>query len=116
MDDDVAFLLWLGELFHERGYQAFPASNARQAMALCRSPDLQVRILLANPELDDAQDAIQELLISNPGLRVILIRDTPDSGSDPIYPSIERPRPGEPISRSQWQTTIRQILLRSADT
>jgi hypothetical protein len=116
MDDDVAFLLWLGELFHENGYQTVPALDSRQAVALSRQAGLHVSILLVNPKLDGAEHMTHELLSANPTLRVILIRDASDSAADPDHPSIERPRAGEPISRSQWLTKVRQILVRAATT
>lgn len=113
VDDDVAFLLWLGEMFAENGYQAIPALHCRQALTLMKKFSLRVDVLVINPELRGAARAMKVLAGEQPGLRVVLIRDPSTSGTAPDggHPTLERPAAWEPISRPQWVTKIRKVLL-----
>ncbi len=51
VDDDLAFLWWLGEVFAEAGYQAAPALDCRQALVLLKQLDLDLDLLVVNPKL-----------------------------------------------------------------
>jgi hypothetical protein len=110
--------MWLGELFSELGCQAVPALHCRQALALATRLNLQITILAVSPELRGARRMVKLLVAANPGLRVVLIRDSADqwSGIQP-HPSgiqarftLERPSPAEPISRPEWVSKVRKIL------
>ena len=115
VDDDVAFILWLGEMFAATGYQAYPALHCREALTLAKDLDLRVDVLVVNPELPGATSAMQSLTSAQPALRVVLIRDPAKSGPAPdsIHPTLERPSAWEPISRPQWVLKIRKVLMRA---
>lgn len=114
VDDDVAFILWLGEMFTESGYQAFPALQFRQALTLAKSLTAPVNVLVVNPKMHGAPRAIEVLKSTQPDLRVVLIRDPADDS--PIQPvgdaTLERPSAGESISKEQWMMKIRKLLMR----
>src|ERR1700719_2626444 len=107
--------MWLGELFAELGCQAVPAFNCRQALALIERIDLPISIVAIDPELRGAKRLVKVLVAANPGLRLVLIRSAADpecasQGSGP-HPTpngiqarfiLERPLPGEEISRPDW--------------
>ncbi len=114
VDDDVAFILWLGEMFTESGYQAIPALHCRQALALVKRLALRIDVLVVNPELRGATRAMKVLSSEHPRLRVVLIRDpaVADPGPDSNHATLERPSASEAISRPQWITKIRKVLLR----
>jgi DNA-binding NtrC family response regulator len=113
VDDDVAFILWLGEMFTASGYQAYPALHCQDALTLAANLALRVDVLVVNPELPGATGAMQSLTSSQPTLRVVLIRDPAKSGPvpDSIHPALERPSAWEPISRPQWVLKIRKVLM-----
>jgi ActR/RegA family two-component response regulator len=113
VDNDVAFILWLGEMFAETGYQAIPALQCRQALTLVKKLALRVDVLVVNPELRGAARAIKMLASQQPSLRVVLIRDPSASGQalDGNHPELARPAPWEPISRPRWISKIRKVLL-----
>jgi len=115
VDDDVGFILWLGEMFNESGYQAFPALHCREALTLAKKFALRVDVLVLNPELRGARRAMQLLTGAQPGLRVVLIRDPMKSPLTPesTHPILERPPAWEPVSRPYWITKIRKLLLRA---
>lgn len=114
VDDDVGFILWLGEMLTETGYQAIPALHCRQAMTLVKKMDLRVDVLVVNPKLRGAARAVKALETEHPRLRVVLIRDPADPGQAPDsnHATLERPSAWEPISRPQWVTKMRKVLLR----
>ena len=116
VDDDVGFILWLGEMLTESGYQAIPALHCRQALTLVKKLALRVDVLVVNPELRGATRAMKTLSSGHPSLRVVLIRDpsAPGPAPDPNHATLERPSAWEPISRPQWVTKIRKLLLRSS--
>ena len=120
VDDDVAFLMWLGELFAELGCQVVPALYCRQALALATRFQLPVGILIVNPNLRGATRMIQALVAENPGALVVLICDSAplDKGTHPTPDrqgirtrfTLQRPLPGEPISHAEWIARIRKML------
>jgi len=117
VDDDVGFILWLGEMLTETGYQAIPALQCRQAMTLVKKLALRVDVLVVNPKLPGAVRAVKALERAHPRLRVVLIRDPSAPPSEPLdknHPTLDRPSAWEPISRPQWIVKIRKVLLRPA--
>jgi CheY-like chemotaxis protein len=111
VDDDVAFILWLGEMFAETGYRAVPALHCRQALALVKKLAVRIDVLVVNPDLRGAARVIKMLSSEQPNLRVVLIRNPSNPVPDGNHPALERPAPWEPISRPQWVTKIRKLLL-----
>ena len=112
VDDDVAFVLWLGEMFTENGYAAFPALEAGEALSLVKDLAVRVDVLVVNPRLRGAYRAIDALKDRQPELRVVLIRDSADG--PPLYtnpPTLERPSPWEHISTQQWIAKVRKVLM-----
>jgi len=127
VDRDLGFLMWLGELFTELGFQAVPALQCRHALQLAGRLELSITTLVVNPDLPGAQRMVQSLLASNPGARVILIRDSAAAGDSgrardrsPANPAtiqaestLERPAPWERISRPDWLARVRKALMRA---
>jgi DNA-binding NtrC family response regulator len=113
VDDDVGFILWLGEMLTETGYQTVPALQCRQALTLVKKLDLRVDVLVVNPELRGAARAMKVLASEHPRLRVVLIcnSSTPPAVLDSNHAKLERPSAWEPISRPQWIAKIRKVLL-----
>jgi hypothetical protein len=124
VDHDLGFVMWLGEIFTELGWQAVPALHCRQALALIQRIDLPIAILVISPELRGAERMIKALVAANPALRLVLIRNAaaPHSGALGSGPqanssgiqarfTLERPSPGEAISRPAWAARIRKVLI-----
>ena len=51
VDEDVGFLWWLGELFHEAGYRSIPALNSQQALSLAKNVPGGIDLLIVSPGL-----------------------------------------------------------------
>jgi len=116
VDDDVAFILWLGEVFAETGYQAFPALRCREALSLAKTFGLRIDVLVLNPQLPGAKRAMKVLASTQPNLRLVLIWDPsiPGPVPDSAHATLERPSVGEDVSRPHWVAKIRKILMRPA--
>lgn len=112
VDDDVAFVFWLGEIFTGSGYQALPALSSRYALSLTRMLSHPVAVLVINPTLRGAQRLIAVLSARQPGLRVLLISDALEVGFQ--HPTIRRPIPGEAMSKTEWVSNVRKVLMRAA--
>jgi hypothetical protein len=121
IDQDLGFLMWLGELFTELGCQTVPALHCRHAIELAQRLELPISTLVVNPDLPGAAKTIKTLVASYPDARVVLIRDagTAPKSIGPTAPTIvpplilERPSPGEPISRPAWLARVRKVLLQA---
>jgi hypothetical protein len=119
IDSDVGFMMWLGELFTELGWQAIPALSCRQALTLTKRLELPIRILIVNPEMRGAERTVKVLTAANPGVRLVLIRDPASDcvgvQANPIGLqtrfTLERPSPWETISRPEWLARIRKVLI-----
>lgn len=122
VDHDLGFLMWLGDVFSELGCQAVPALNCRQGLALTKRLELSITTLVLNPELPGAARTVKALVAANPGLRVVLICDAaahphPNNGNGRANPTgiaatlrLERPSPGEQVSRQEWVSKVRRLL------
>lgn len=112
VDDDLAFLWWLGEVFAEAGYQAAPALDCRQALVLLERLGLDLDLLVINPKLAGAARMRAILALEHPSLRVILIQDRGDRPHVSIQGDavLERPSGWEPVSRGHWQRKLRGVL------
>ena len=111
--------MWLGEIFVELGFQAAPALHCRQALALTRQLNLRVSLVVMNPYMTGATAMIKKLSESNPGLRVILIRDAVAHSSPSHIQArwtLERPKAWGPISRPEWIAKIKKLLVQTGLT
>ncbi len=110
--------MWLGELFTELGCQTVPALHCRQAQTFATRLTAPVAILVVNPELRGARRTIKVLMAANPGLRLVLIRDAAAGGSFHGVQArsvLERPSPGQSVSRKEWLARVRRTLSGAAD-
>src|ERR1700730_2077327 len=48
VDEDLAFVFWLGRLLNKAGYQVWPARNGNDAAALLKELDTGVDLLVIN--------------------------------------------------------------------
>ena len=112
VDEDVAFVCWLGELFTQAGYQAVPALHCRQAVTVSRKLELPVDLIAVNPELPGIQRMLQSLAGGRAAIKVILIQDAGKArrpGMDG-HATLEKPSGWEPVSRPEWLEKVRRVL------
>jgi DNA-binding response OmpR family regulator len=119
VDDDLGFVCWLGERFHEAGYRSLPALNARQAGSLAKELNIKINVLVVNPGLRGVRRLIKTLNhADSPPVKVILIRDPASSTAIVIraHAILERPSGWEVVSRHEWLRKLRRILKEVEDT
>ena len=113
VDDDLGFVWWLGERFHEVGYCPAPALNPRQAGSLLKELNLKITVVVVNPGLPGAQRLMKTLSrTQSPRVKIIIIRDpsVPTTAAVRAHAIVERPLSLEPTSRHEWLRKLRRIL------
>jgi DNA-binding NtrC family response regulator len=109
VDDDMGFVMWLGEVFTEVGCQTLPALRCRQGLLLAKQFDLRIDALVLNPKLPGAERLVKVLSDAQPALRIALIQDHGHSAAV-SRTSLERPCPWDPISRDEWVAKARRLV------
>ncbi len=112
VDDDVAFVWWLGETFTEADYQPVPALNSTEARSLIDSLDAKVNVLVVNPALPAVAALVESLESADRDLKVVLIQDGRTSKAPRFRydATLARPRGWEPVSREDWLRKLRTLL------
>jgi hypothetical protein len=113
VDDDLGFVYWIGERFHEAGYQPVPALNVRQAISLINELDLKISVVAVNARLRSVRRFIETLSqTQGPLVKIILILDPciPTTAVVRAHAIVERPSGWEPASRHEWLRKLRRIL------
>lgn len=119
VDDDLGFVWWLGDRFHEAGYRTVPALDARQASSIVKELNLKIDVVVVNPALRGVQRLINTLShAESPPLKIIVIRDPTPSRTILIRADgiLERPSGWGPASRHEWLRKLRRILKQAQET
>lgn len=119
VDDDLGFVYWLGERFHEVGYRPVPALNVRQAVSFIKELDLKITVVVVNPGLPGVRRFIKTLNQTQSSLvKIILICDpcVPTTVEIRAHAIVERPSGWEPASRHEWLRKLRRILSQADET
>ena len=112
VNQDVGFLFWLAELFGEIGYQAFPALNCSQALAVVRSLDLTPDLVFIDPDLSGVPRLLESLEKQGAPLRIVVTGDDSVLRAAGVrYDAVLGPTKGsEPVSRADWLRKIRRLV------
>ena len=112
IDEDVGFLWWLGELFHEAGYQTIPSLNCSEALSLARNVKGGIDLVLVHPGIRGVRRLITALSgIHTP--KVILLQDSSTVESIPGVQAaaiLQRPAGSDTVSRQEWRQRINSVL------
>jgi DNA-binding NtrC family response regulator len=114
VDNDLGFVWWLGEVFTEAGCRTLPALSCEQALALIKSLDLGIDLLVVNPQLPGVVKMLQSLSRAHPNLKIVAI----GKASAALRPqaSLERPSASDSISRPEWLKKVRKLLKEVSST
>jgi DNA-binding NtrC family response regulator len=112
VDDDVAFVWWLGEMFTDAGYQAVPALNCSQALAVVNKLHLKIDVLVVSAALSGCVRLVRYLERLGRDLRIILIGDSKAIATHDFEydATLTRPTGWEPVSRPDWLRKLRSLL------
>lgn len=112
VDDDLGFMLWLGDLLKEAGYQAVPAFSCLEAFSHVQQCNVSVGVIIVNPTLPGVFDMLETLGSKYGPLRIILIKSPGISVPEmmPARSIVEKPWAWEKISRREWLGKIEKAL------
>jgi hypothetical protein len=112
VEEDVGFLLWLGQLLTEAGYRTIPASDSRQAAAFVHEIGVPIHLAVVNFNLKGASSMLRALGATHRDLRIIAIghpgKENP--ARVPASAILEKPRSSERVSHEDWQQRIHQAV------
>ena len=112
VDNDLGFLWWLGEVFTEAGCRTLPALSCEQALALIKSLNVGIDLLVVNPQLPGVVKMLQSLSRAHPNLKIVAIGKASTALTAAFRPqaSLERPSASDSISRTEWLKKVRKLL------
>jgi len=112
VDNDLGFVWWLGEVFTEAGCRTLPALSCEQALALMKSLDVGIDLLVVNPQLPGIIKMLQILSRAQPNLKIVAIGNASAVLHAALRPQagLERPSASDSISRSEWIKKVRKLL------
>ena len=109
VDEDVALIFWLGEIFGKSGWNLVPAMNCQQAISLAVMWDLHFDLVVVNPALSGAIGMIETLnRVHRP--KVIAIGGFYEDPALAADASIDRPDLETSASRAEWTRRFRRVL------
>jgi DNA-binding NtrC family response regulator len=112
VDDDLGFVVWLGQTLVANGYLTVPAASAPQATVLLAELQIAtIDLAIVNLALPSTTTLIDSLRSRHPSLKIIAVLD-------PIPDPIARIDVDAIGWRSQfdWLTTVRRVLGDNAST
>jgi DNA-binding NtrC family response regulator len=112
VDNDLGFVWWLGEVFTEAGCRTLPALSCEQALALIKSLNVGIDLLVVNPQLPGVLKMLQILSSAHPNLKIVAIGKASTVLTSALRPqaSLERPSASDSISRADWLKKVRKLL------
>ena len=113
IDNDLAFVFWLGETLVRAGYQPYPAKDVRQARRLLSRLPKPPALVIVNTYFPGAAAFLRAVQQSIIGLEAIGISDPSTRGGE-LSESIQTaPRPTRlDGSVSEWLNLVERVLSR----
>ena len=105
VDDDLGFVVWLGQTLASNGYLTVPAAGGQQAKQVMEELGIKICLAIVNLALPGVSDLVEMLQQRDPSIKVIAIRVT-GSGITPTT-KIDA---AHSRSQSGWLGMVRQIL------
>ena len=106
-DDDLGFLVWLGAILDEAGYQPVPAKTVGDAARLART--YPPNVLVINPEISGAAKLVAALCAHHPNLKVIALADVP-YGLEGVVAVAARPSELTEKTADSWRNLIARAI------
>jgi DNA-binding NtrC family response regulator len=112
VDNDLGFVWWLGEVFTEAGCRTLPALSCEQALALIKSLNVGIDLLVVNTQLPGVNKMLQSLSRAHPNLKIVAIGKASAVLPAAFRPQahLERPSASDLISRPDWLKKVRRLL------
>ncbi len=102
IDNDLGFVVWLGQTLDHGGYEALPAKGTSDAMSVLSELKRQVDLLIVNPALPGITQFIERLRQSRKQLKVIAV----SADEEPALPGSDavrrKPAVVDEAARREW--------------
>ena len=112
IDEDLGFLMYLGLILAEAGYQPWPARNVREAIGLIRKLGAQVELVIA--PFAELNSLIPTLTVCAVRPKLVATEDSqrPESAAIPtsVDDVILKPTSREEFQRRKWLDMVRKAL------
>jgi len=112
VEEDIGFLLWLGDLLTDAGYRTIPSSACRQATKFARELGVPIHLTVANLRMKGATSMLRALGAAHHNLKIIAI-GAPESKGPVQVPAtaiLEKPRGSDIVSREDWIKRINRAV------
>ncbi len=106
VDDDLAFVFWLGFGLDSHGLQAVPAKNATAARALLGRIEYPLKAAIVNAALPGTARLVKDLRRHQPDLKVISLGSSGESPLPGSDASLGRPRELDDDAKAEWLNAI----------
>jgi hypothetical protein len=111
LDDDLAFIFWLGLALDEAGCGTVPAQSVRSALAVLRGIGRPVGLVIFNPALPGVERFLRDLKSQNPDLVTIAALPPDDQTGPPVFASIGLRKPAalDDQAKMEWLRAVRRV-------
>jgi hypothetical protein len=112
LDDDLAFMLWLGLALDAAGFGSVPAKSVRFARALLRRMGEPVGLIIFNPALPGVERFLQNLCSQNPSLKTIAAIPAEEEEAEvPAFVAarLRKPATLDDQAKLEWVGAIRRV-------
>jgi len=115
IDDDLAFVFWLGRILDGAGYAAYPAKDVEDARSLVAQCGLPVDLLIINSATAGLAAFVRDLRMSRPGLEVVVVGGPAFSDAiiGPPAATLAKPERLDFNCMEEMRATVESIMLRS---
>jgi DNA-binding response OmpR family regulator len=111
VDEDLAFVFWLGRLLNKAGYQVWPARNGHDAAALLKELDTGVDLLVINSNSCGAAALIEDQRRrTNFKIIALQAQDEGMSALSSTDVTLVKPRRFDELSEFEWMGVIERVL------
>ena len=111
VDNDLAFVFWLGEIFEQLKWDTVPALSCRPVKLLGLS---EADLIIVNPALNGVSDMLGTFNRARPPKIVFIGTDAAKRTRLHFDATLDRPEVGSEVSRAKWTKRIRQMLSKIA--
>jgi DNA-binding response OmpR family regulator len=109
LDDDLGFVMWLGKVLAMAGYQALPATDGNEALALVRELKIEIALLIANLLAPGYLAVVAALNRQRIPPHIIAITDADTTGAGGIDGVLRKPH-SAPWPEQDYVETVRRVF------
>ena len=112
VDEDLGFVLWLGKLLSEGGYNTVPGLSCQQALSHIRELNVLIDAVIVDPTLTGVSEMLQSLRTTESSLRIVFTRAPLIDVREalPAHATLSKPQSWEPNAPEEWLLEVQKAL------